>query len=450
MLKIVSRRLARWSLVALIIVSAGSAIAQPSPIPVKNVAIYADSGVVMAPADGDPNIAVPIYSTWVWVPHSEWLRLMFDVVVLSGDPYQGTGSYIKMTSIFDGAHQTMDVRHLADWSYSSAVFNGEKVLVELFAYPGTGGNRLSMTNVMASDGPAAELQSICGNRDDRVRSFDPRQGRLWPIGCTAWLIDRGDCTNRFLTAGHCISTSTTNAIVQFNVPLSTSDGTAVAPPPQDQFPVLNSSIQTSGSGGTGNDYAQFFTGANSITGKHARAHMGGTAYRLAGAAPTGSGQTIRITGYGTTSPNTPSGGGLPRELSLVQKTHTGPYSGLSGTRIQYAVDTTGGNSGSPVVTEADGLAIGVHTHGGCTTTGGSNSGTAVQHSGLQSYLANPRGICSPIGDVSGNGCVDDTDLALILAAFGTSGALMREDLNSDGTIDDVDLAIVLENYGVGC
>src|SRR5690606_1209852 len=101
------------------------------------------------------------------------------------------------------------------------------------------------------------------------------------------------------------------------------------------------------------------------------------------AAPAAAGQTIRITGYGT-------GGGPSSTWSQVQKTHTGPYSSLSGTTVRYRVDTTGGNSGSPVENESDaGKVIGIHTHGGCTSSGGSNAGTAIQHTGIQNALNNP-------------------------------------------------------------
>lgn len=37
----------------------------------------------------------------------------------------------------------------------------------------------------------------------------------------------------------------------------------------------------------------------------------------------------------------------------------------------------------------------MHTHGGCTNTGGNNSGTAINNSGLQNALNNPLGICAP-------------------------------------------------------
>ncbi|NUL83046.1 MAG: PEP-CTERM sorting domain-containing protein [Armatimonadetes bacterium] len=56
-------------------------------------------------------------------------------------------------------------------------------------------------------------------------------------------------------------------------------------------------------------------------------------------------------------------------------------------------------------------------------------------------------ILRPLGDVTGDGCVDDNDLAVVLASFGGSGP---GDANHDGLIDDVDLAIVLERFGAGC
>lgn len=56
----------------------------------------------------------------------------------------------------------------------------------------------------------------------------------------------------------------------------------------------------------------------------------------------------------------------------------------------------------------------------------------------------------PRGDVNMNGCVDDTDLALLLNAFGMAGNDLPSDLNGDQSVDDRDLAILLENFGAGC
>lgn len=66
------------------------------------------------------------------------------------------------------------------------------------------------------------------------------------------------------------------------------------------------------------------------------------------------------------------------------------------------------------------------------------------------YIDNPGVYDLIAGDVDLNGCVDDTDLARVLEAFGAIGPFYPEDLNEDGTVDDVDLAIVLENFGAGC
>jgi hypothetical protein len=74
----------------------------------------------------------------------------------------------------------------------------------------------------------------------------------------------------------------------------------------------------------------------------------------------------------------------------------GPYVTFTGTTVQYQTDTTGGNSGSPIILEDLGVAIGVHTNGGCDSGGGQNSGTGVNNVGLQYALANPQGVCIPI------------------------------------------------------
>ncbi len=135
----------------------------------------------------------------------------------------------------------------------------------------------------------------------------------------------------------------------------------------------------------GNDWAYFGTFANNITGLTPYQAQG-DAFVLAPTPPPVQGQQIRITGYGTTRPP------VPMEWNLVQKTHTGPYKTFNGTTVRYATDTTGGNSGSPVINEDTGEAIGIHTHGGCTR-GDANNGTGSNHTGLRNAIADPRGVC---------------------------------------------------------
>lgn len=61
-----------------------------------------------------------------------------------------------------------------------------------------------------------------------------------------------------------------------------------------------------------------------------------------------------------------------------KRIEAGPASQVSATVIRYGdIDTLGGNSGSGILHGATGELVGVHTNGGCTPTGGSNSGVAI-------------------------------------------------------------------------
>src|SRR5262249_51635333 len=151
----------------------------------------------------------------------------------------------------------------------------------------------------------------------------------------------------------------------------------------------------------GNDWRYFGVFPNSNTGMTPAQVNGNQRYMLAPPLPfSGSPGTIRITGYGTTS--------SPVSLtwSQVQKTHSGTFTRLTGTgsqTVQYVVDTTGGNSGSPIEALTADQVIGIHTNAGCTSTSGANQGTGIWNPGLQTALANPLGIAgSGVGPASGD------------------------------------------------
>jgi V8-like Glu-specific endopeptidase len=344
-----------------------------------------DSGYVQNNVTAPAAVGVPqvVWSTVVTVQDASWLRLEYEAVVLSGSPDPGKdGSFLRLTSVRDGAVQTQHLRHVGEWQQTSAYFNGGSVLVELLAQPGTGNNRFLLKSAIA--GPAFRGQdSICGPNDDRTPSGDDRVGRLEPIGCTAWLIQ--DCNHCLLSAGHCVGGSSAQ-VVEFNVPLSNNNGTVNHPPPSDQYAVDPASMQDNGGQGIGDDWAYFGCFDNSTTGLSAYAAQGNVAFDLIGPPSVGS-QNIRITGYGTTSsPISPT-------WNQAQKTHSGPYNAFSGTAISYVTDTTGGNSGSPVILDGTNNAIGIHTHAGCSLSGGANNGTGSNNAGLQAALANPQGVC---------------------------------------------------------
>ncbi len=307
------------------------------------------------------------------------LRLHFEDVQLAGHVFDGSGSLLRMTSLRDGAVQTLNAVQLEQWSHTSAYFNGSAVQVDVLAWPNTGVNRVRIASLEVGV-PLYAPESQCGPTDDRVPSNDPRVARLMPSACTAWMIN--DCAKCFLSAGHCGN----NTSVQFNVPFSTSGGGLVFPGPEDQYSIDTSSRQSST--GFGNDWQYFGIFANTTTGLTAFETQG-DAFDLASPPPT-SGNTIRITGHGTDS--TPN-----LTYNQKQQTHSGPFTS-NGTPLQYKVDTTGGNSGSPVIWEEGNVAIGVHTNAGCSTSGsGSNSGTNINVGSLQLALANPIGVCAAGG-----------------------------------------------------
>lgn len=64
--------------------------------------------------------------------------------------------------------------------------------------------------------------------------------------------------------------------------------------------------------------------------------------------------------------------GVPKRIEA------GTVTVLDANRIGYAdLDTLGGNSGSGILADGSGLIVGVHTNGGCTATGGYNSGVPI-------------------------------------------------------------------------
>ena len=355
--------------------------ALPAPAGGTPVDARIDSGFVFSEGRDAGTV---IFETHVHEPGAAWVRLRFEDVQLAGAASSDTHSVLRLTSLLDGAVQELDPIELVQWQNSSAYFNGDTVLIEIVARGASGINSLRMSEFIAGPdaGVPAEVQrSICGSVDDRVLSNDPRAARLAPIGCTAWMID--DCNNCFLTAGHC--TGNGSQVVQFNVPLSNPNGSWNNPHPDDQYPVDQNSMQSNGGQGIGNDWAYFGAFPNSNTGLRP-ADAQGEVFTLASPPPV-SGQQIRITGYGTVSPP------VPGTWNSVQKTHVGPFALNSGTRLSYSTDTTGGNSGSPVILESTGAAIGIHTHAGCNSGGGANNGTSILQPDLQNALANPLGVC---------------------------------------------------------
>lgn len=276
-----------------------------------------------------------------------WLRLFFKDVNL------GAKSTVTITSALDGATQTLTAETIKDWKNTTAYFNGDKVIIKLTIAPGEKSIGLNIAEVgVGEEDP--NVKSQCGSADDRVDSADNAIGRIVPIGCTGWIITNG----KLVTAGHCLTSR--SEIIEFNVPKSNPNRTIVHPGPEDQYPIGNFVSPYINSPSQANDWGVFTASANSQTGK-TPIQAQGKSFNVVQSAP---GSNITITGFGTDT-------GIDNQ---TQQTHTGPLSSVTNTFVRYRTDTTGGNSGSPIIDAATGNAVGVHAYGGCSRSGGSNSG----------------------------------------------------------------------------
>jgi V8-like Glu-specific endopeptidase len=344
----------------LVLLLAGhAAVAQEASYPTTRVPLASDSGYLANPAATARTVwaeDVPVAAAWGQLRFLDWNL--------------PAGSRVAIRSLARPDWiQWHDAHSLLDYDGHTCQLLGGTLRVELVAAPGSTQNRVRLAEALLLhvDG-VVEIDTICGSSDDRVLSSDPRSCRL-NSSCSAWLFSEYAVG----TAGHCMS-STSGQILHFNVPLSSGSGGTTPAHPNDQYALQNGTLLYL-NGGTGNDWSASAAVRNSNTNLFP-GQAQGSWYTVASPPSFAPGQVIRITGYGTGNGTS----GSPT-WNQVQKTHTGSrVDTTNANRMLYATDTTGGNSGSPVIFESNGQVVGVHTHGGCTSTGGSNSGTNAARS----------------------------------------------------------------------
>ncbi len=368
--------------------------AEPCSIPSESHVVKIDSGVVSATGSGvDP---VLVFSQTAGVDRAPWIRLRFDKAQVSGSPKTNDESYLRLTSLEDGAVQIMGSLALRRWANSSAYFNGSEVLVELLAFPGKGKNRVAIGEIEVGIPDAKRSRTGTSNScppDTRSPSSDPRSARGIPCGCTVWMFNgRSNC---FLTAGHCCDGVGCGIgvgriqVVEFNVPDSDMGGEINHPPPQDQYPVnSNTILRYVGLQDAGNDWCYFGVYDNTDTGMNPLDAQGGTSYSLATGFP--SSQILpmlRLAGYGTDE-RVP----WDRSHSQTQQTSGGSYTGRTGTRVEYRVTVKPGTSGAAIevapgqIFFQEVLAINSQNHCELSEFDDFNWGTAVDHPDLQAAL----------------------------------------------------------------
>ena len=355
------------ALLVLVLLGPLPAVAQTAPVQSRFLPLSLVSGAHANPG----SVEQLVWQHPVQIPGAAWLQLRFQAVNLPG------ASRLEIRSFQDQQVQRLDRRITKDWFPHSAFFNGDALLVRLFAGPGSADVSVALDGVEIGFPPPGGLDSICGPNDDRVLSSDKRVARLEPAGCTAWI---GTSRGLIFTAGHCAGKIA--QIVEFNVPLSNPDGSKNHPPPEDQYPLVRNL------GGISNpnacDWAVYEAGVNSAN--QTPLQRQGAYFRLATQMPTVP-STLRITGHGMHLNNL--------SWSQVQKTVTGPYVGMGSGAcgpylVKYQVDSISGDSGSPVIHEGTGEAIAVHSGGDCAGSPGYNAGSAITNADLQRILKAPQ------------------------------------------------------------
>ena len=363
-------------------------------------------------------------------PDVPWVRVVFS------DARLGPGSIVKVTSLLDGEWQPLNARNLIEWKNSTAYFNGSKVKIEIIAGPGTVDNYIQIERVLVGIHPTQEdldrAPSICAGADNRALGIDARVGRLltgtpfmaatYGGGCTGFIINRPDNSDDkcHLSAGHCFVAGTgsfqVSTVMQFAdaaSQVSNANCSLTHPAVALQFAVTTVEAVN---GGPGNDWAVYRCARNPLT-FLSTFQTQGAAFGLAAAVPVAG--AVTVNGFGvdgdagaggnnaaacTCTPANATG-----QRNQVQQTNAGALVVGAANQVDHTVDTCGGNSGGPIILNASGLVIGIHTHGGCNIAQAYNSGTEITLAALQTAISRcetdpPSVVCTAVGGSNYPGC----------------------------------------------
>lgn len=298
-------------------------------------------------------------------PRASFLQIGFDRIEL------GRGSRLEVISLLDDQKQVWtrdDV--LRGASLESYYFNGDALLVRLWAGPKSRGNAFEIRDVAIGDpGRPPSVLGICGS-DDRTPWADRRVARIMLKGNkslswgTAFLVSQVNC---FATAGRCLANGTTSVTVEFNVPYSTTTGALVHPPLSSQYTWEGASSARYQYYSTA-DWGVFTTQKNAVT-KRYPGSVQGAYFAFTSIIPQPQ-TTIAVTGYGIDS--------LPtKRFNGIQQSARGSFLGTSSWWLRHRADTDTGCAGAPVFIPRSGSlpdrVIGVDTSSSCSSTTGNSA-----------------------------------------------------------------------------
>jgi len=103
---------------------------QTHPVEQSEIPFDLSTGPLDNPTDGE----LLVFERIIEVADAPWMRLRFQQVDLE------PGSYLLITSLQDGASQTLDRVSVVQWRHRTAYFNGSALRVQLYAGAETFGN----------------------------------------------------------------------------------------------------------------------------------------------------------------------------------------------------------------------------------------------------------------------------------------------------------------------
>jgi hypothetical protein len=171
--------------------------------------------------------SVPVVSDTIRCPGAPWLRINFT------NAHLGKKSRIVLTALKDGSTQPLDSTTLSQWRNSSAYFNGDAVVFNLYFNEADVSANVEVPSIQVSSLTVGLSQSTtslldnCPSGINRDYSYDKAIGRLMEQGGTAWI-----CPNGALLS---VTHEQGNTVVEFNVPHSNPDGTINHPGAEDQY-----------------------------------------------------------------------------------------------------------------------------------------------------------------------------------------------------------------------
>lgn len=379
---------------------------RPRPAKLPTTAVPMDINTGLLTATGLGNEPEVVFDRIFDIPDVPWIRLFFRDVQLGGSKLEGNASYLVVTSLVTGESQVLDAHRLQQWSNATAFFRGGQILLQLYAYPGNGVNRVVIDRAEVGEWAGGVALTICDTEDMRQQSADPAVGRLMGGGgiCSSFLFN--DNERCMLSASHCDTViAAGGATVHFNVPDSMPDGTPVPSAIVDQFPVLIDSAMFEPlpcGVNCSEDWSIFGVGDN--VADQSPLQWQGVSHTLAPSLPPADGRDVTVRGYGTTLTTD-----APDSWSNTQTEHTGPLVQVAGTELRFRADATPGSSGGPVIDATTGLVIGVVTCSGCLPFGaGSNIGTGINHPNLVHAFSNPDFCSQGVQGFTGACCVSGT------------------------------------------